>query len=306
MHTFDGYLCPFCTGKNLLYFSAPAHDAASLVVHIVQCNDCEAGWQWPLQRTERQSAAAFQNAYKDQNEGSYFDPVKRDSVADLQCQFLETQFEKPGRLLDVGCGDGSFGRLMAHRGWEVIGLDPVIVAAVTEPTGTGRLRLQPGGISDLTESDYFDVVTLWDVVEHVEKPDQIIAEAATRLAPGGCLVVETGNYQSAGRVQSQRTWWNYQIDHRWYLAPPQLQALLAAAGLDNIQLADRVLRPWWKGQPSMPLPSLGRLIKVIAKRPWRVGAAVREHTEISKCANKWGKWGGLEIMTMTGRKPNEQ
>lgn len=306
MLNLDDYSCPFCKGNNLLRFSALAHDAESLTVNVIQCNDCEAGWQWPLQRTERQSAVEFENAYKNQNEGSYFDPEKRDSVADCQRKFLQTKFEKPGRLLDVGCGDGSFGRLMAHHGWDVVGLDPVILTAVTERTLTGCLRLRPGGMADLNNGDFFDVVTLWDVVEHVEKPSQIIAEAAMRVAPGGCLVVETGNYQSAGRVQSQGKWWNYQIDHRWYLAPPQLRVLLSAAGLENIELADRVLRPWWKGQSDIPLPRLSSLVKAIFKKPWRAGVAVREYRDISSCASRWKDWGGLEIMTMTGRKPKDQ
>lgn len=298
--------CPFCNGENLLHYSAPAHDAAPLMVNIIRCNDCEAGWQWPLQRTEQQSAVAFENAYSDQNEGSYFDPTKRDSVARCQCEFLESKFAKPGRLLDIGCGDGNFARLMADRGWDVIGLDPAILSSVIEQKSAGCLRLQPGSIADLNQYDFFDVVTLWDVVEHVEKPAQLIAEAATRVAPGGSMVVETGNYQSAGRVQSQGTWWNYQVDHRWYLAPPQLSALLTAAGLHNIELADRVLRPWWTGQPAIPLPRLRSLVKAIIKNPFRIGASVRAHNEITTCANKWTSWGGLEIMTMVGQKPKGQ
>lgn len=302
----NDHSCPFCNGANLLHYSAPAHDAAPLMVNIIQCKDCEAGWQWPLQRTELQSVVEFKNAYGDRNEGSYFDPMKRKAVANCQGDFLAAKFTKPGRLLDIGCGDGNFARLMAERGWDVVGLDPAILSEITERKATGCLRLQPGSISELDKSEYFDVVTLWDVVEHVEKPDQLIAEAATRLAPGGSIVIETGNYQSAGRVQSQGTWWNYQVDHRWYLAPPQLKMLLAAADLIDIELADRVLRPWWKGQPGIPLPRLSSLASAIVKKPWRAGSAVRTHQDIANCSNKWTNWGGLEIMTMIGHRKDAE
>ena len=70
-----------------------------------------------------------------------------------------------------------------------------------------------------TQQPCFDLITLMDVIEHVEKPDPLIVEAAARLAPSGVLVAETGNYQSAGRVQSQGAWWNDQVDHRWCLTP---------------------------------------------------------------------------------------
>lgn len=302
MLSLNGQSCPFCNGANLLHYGGAAHDAEPLMISIIECKDCEAGWQWPLQRTEQQSVVEFENAYSDQCEGSYFDPSKRDAVAHCQCQFLEENFSKPARLLDIGCGDGNFARLMADHGWEVVGLDPAILAAKTEQKATGCLRLQPGSIADLNRHEYFDVITLWDVVEHVEKPDQLVAEAATRLAPGGSMVVETGNYQSAGRLQSRGAWWNYQIDHRWYFAPPQLRALLAKAGLQNIELADRVLRPWWKGQPGIPRPRLRSLAKAIAKRPFQAAAAVRAHQDIAHYANKWANWGGLEIMTMIAKK----
>ena len=298
----NGHSCPFCNGENLLHYSAQAYDAAPRKVNIVECRTCHAGWQWPLQRTEQQSAMEFENAYAEHGEGTYFDPLKRESVANCQGEFLETKIRTPGRLLDIGCGDGNFARHMASRGWVVIGLNPAMVSEVTEERSPGRLHLQPGSVADLPEHEVFDVITLLDVVEHVEKPEQLIAQAATRLAPGGILVVETGNYQSAGRVLSHGTWWNYQIDHRWYFAPPQLSGLLTQAGLDNIELADRVLRPWWKGQRDMSPPRLSALAKTITKKPWQLTAALRCHQELVYGNNKWKGWSGLEIMTMIGRK----
>lgn len=295
--------CPFCNGTSLLRFIAPAHDAVPRQVNIIECQSCQAAWQWPLQRTEQQSVAVFENNYSERNEGSYFDPLKRESVAHCQSEFLESKFRTPGRLLDIGCGDGNFARHMANHGWYVVGLDPAIQTAVTEARSTGIMRLQPGIIADLPEHEMFDVVTLWDVVEHVEKPDQLIAEAASRLAPGGMLVVETGNYQSSGRVQSKGKWWNYQLDHRWYLAPPQLRELMTNAGLCQVELADRVLRPWWKGQPDMSPPRLSTLFKNIAKNPRQLKAALDCHRKLVLGSKYWRGWGGMEIMTMIGKMP---
>lgn len=306
MLNLNGDLCPYCNGTSLLRYSAPAHDAAPLMVNIIKCEACDAAWQWPLQRTAQQSVIEFQDAYSSQHESSYFDPIKREAVAHCQCEFLASKFAKPSRLLDIGCGDGNFARAMAKRGWNVVGLDPAILAPVTEEATGGRLTLQPGSIANLREHEVFDLITLWDVIEHVEKPGQLITEAATRLTPGGVLVVETGNYQSAGRVQSRGAWWNYQIDHRWYLAPPQLRSLLNKAGLRNIEIANRVLRPWWKGQSDMPPPRLSTLAKAIVKRPRHLGEALRTHHELVHGFNKWTSWGGLEIMTMMGHKAEAQ
>ena len=298
----QGEHCPFCNGKKLVSFSASAHDSPPKTVSIIECQTCQAGWQWPLKQTETQSAIDFENNYVQHSQGSYFDPVKRDSVARFQCTFLEGMAQQPGRLLDVGCGDGNFCRAMAQRGWDVLGLDPALPAESTEVYASGQIRLTRSGLSDLADSELFDIITLWDVVEHVELPQQLIALAASRLAPGGRLVVETGNYQSAARVMNQHSWWNFQIDHRWYLAPPQLSAMLSQAGLGRIELIDHVLRPWWKGKSDVSPQTLLTLAKTAIKKPWRMPESLRIHRELNACHAAWKDWGGLEIMTMVGRK----
>lgn len=294
--------CPFCNGDKLLRYQAPAHDAQHEQVHIVACQSCQAGWQWPLRRSEQQSAVAFENAYAEHDEGSYFDQKKRQTVAACQLEFIHARCPHAGRLLDIGCGDASFARPMAQRGWDVVGLDPALTRSVTEEFAPGRLSLQCHSVAELPAAQLFDLITLWDVVEHVERPDELLQQAAAHLAPSGILIAETGNYQSAQRILSQGRWWNYQLDHRWYFAPPQLEALLRQAGLQHIELADKVLRPWWTGAREMPRPRLRSLIKAIAKKPWKFSSALGVHQALVVGKQQWTGWGGLEIMTMIGRK----
>lgn len=298
----NGSVCPFCHSVCLARYQATAYDAAPKMVSIIECCSCQAGWQWPLQRTEAQSAQVFDQAYGSGEEGTYFDYDKRNSVATCQREFIEKHIKTPGRLLDIGCGDGTFVRNMAQAGWQAVGLDPVIREPVIKNFPAGRLTIKGDFVADLPAEEPFDLITLWDVVEHVEEPDQLIAEAVSRLAPGGMLVVETGNYQCAGRILSDRKWWNFQLDHRWYFAPPQLRAILESAGLDRINLADRVLRPWWKGSPEAKQPRLMSLIKSILMKPSQPMNAWRRHQELVQGATQWKGWSGLDIMTMFGRK----
>jgi SAM-dependent methyltransferase len=294
--------CPFCNGVQLCRFLAAAHDAQNEQVNIVECRTCEAGWQWPLRRSEQQSAIVFENAYAEHNDGSYFDLTKRDAVANCQVDFILEKRAQPGRLLDIGCGDGNFARHMARRGWDVTGLDPALSQGLVENVDLGRLSLQGHAMAELPHDQLFDVITMWDVVEHVEKPDQLIQAAVAYLAPGGILIAETANFQSAGRIDGQDTWWNFQLDHRWYFAPPQLKAIMINAGLDQIELDDKVLRPWWKGQRDMPRPRLRSVVKAIVKQPWRISLILQRHNALLSGHKNWAGWSGLEIMTMTGQK----
>jgi 2-polyprenyl-3-methyl-5-hydroxy-6-metoxy-1,4-benzoquinol methylase len=301
----NGVSCPFCSNINLTRYSAQAHDAAPMLVHIVECPKCEVGWQWPLQRTQKQSQSVFNKAYATHEAGSYFDQNRRESVAMSQIDFLKSIGQTEGCLLDMGCGDGTFARHMAQQGWNALGLDPALQSDVTENYPHGELKLRRNNDAELPAMRLFDLVTLWDVVEHVERPDVLIAEAAARLAPGGMLVVETGNYQCLARLQSNHDWWNYQLDHRWYLAPPQLKAFLSSARLIDIQLANCVLRPWWKGASDANQIGARALLGAVARHPFRAIESWRRYQRMEKSRNSWKGWSGLEIMTITARRPIE-
>ena len=101
-----------------------------------------------------------------------------------------------GRLLDVGCAAGFFlAEARAHYEVQGVELSEWSSAYARErlqlPVFTGTLQQAalPAG--------HFDVVTLWDVIEHVPDPVPLLAEAARVLAPGGRLVLSTGDWGSA-------------------------------------------------------------------------------------------------------------
>jgi len=303
MFELNGQSCPFCGGSNFRRYSANAYDAVGSKVNVIECRACVAAWQWPLQRSQEDSARTFACAYEEKVEGTYFDPVKRDAIAEMQRNFLVNLIGSPGRLLDIGCGDGYFARHMANHGWRVVGLDPAINSSISETTTTGSLTLQAADLGAMADDEMFDVMTLWDVIEHVEAPDGLIALAARHLVHGGVLVVETGNYQSEGRAFHEDVWWNYQLDHRWYLAPPQLKTLMIKNGLPNTELLKFVMRPWWKGQSDMSEPRVRSLVKAAILNPRKLASTWQQFKERQKIRQKWQGWSGLEIMTMLGRKP---
>jgi len=300
----SGQQCPFCNSTALKKFSAHASDTAvPCSVQMVECTSCISAWQWPFHRSEKESISVFDDAYETGAEDSYFDPIKREAIATIQCDFIINQYPRTGKLLDIGCGDGSFARIMANNNWQVTGLDPALPHSVNQQPSACNIQFVRGTIDDISDNELYDVITLWDVVEHLENPQNLIAEAASRLIPGGLLVIETGNYQSAGRITAGYNWWNYQLDHRWYLAPPQLQNLMKESGLCDFRLADRVMRPWWKGRVDIPMPRLVTLIKSIVKRPFCFIDELQRYHKLWVGHTEWKEWGGLEIMTMVGRRP---
>ncbi|HSB78881.1 MAG TPA: class I SAM-dependent methyltransferase [Candidatus Methylomirabilis sp.] len=92
------------------------------------------------------------------------------------------------RLLDVGCGFGSFVAAMRERGWEAEGLDPS-PAVVSAATGKGRpVRL--GTLEGMQgDSGVYDAVTMFYVLEHLPDPMGALRKAWGLLAPGGSILL---------------------------------------------------------------------------------------------------------------------
>src|SRR5580698_8631173 len=93
----------------------------------------------------------------------------------------------PGRLLDFGCGGGSYLCEMASRGWRVTGIDVSreVVASIREQFGFDAVA---GTLPhpDLTPGS-FDLITMWQSLEHVSHPLTVLRAAHELLVPGGKL-----------------------------------------------------------------------------------------------------------------------
>jgi len=98
-----------------------------------------------------------------------------------------------GCLLDVGCGVGIFLSVAQREGWDVSGIDISAFAA-----GRARERLgidvRPGTLGDRSlAAGSFDLVTMWDMIEHVADPLKELQEAHRVLRSDGYLFLNTPN-----------------------------------------------------------------------------------------------------------------
>ena len=103
------------------------------------------------------------------------------------------KWTKRGRLLDVGCGEGTFLELARKRGWDVQGTELSRFAADYASRALGR-EIFCGELAEARFRDgEFDAVTLWHVLEHVTDPGRYLSEVRRILKPKGILIVAVPN-----------------------------------------------------------------------------------------------------------------
>jgi len=145
--------------------------------------------------------------------------------------------QSPGRLLDVGCGDGTFLHKMQARGWKVDGVD-FDRKAIENARLRYKLELRHGDLASAGfPSSTFDAVTLNNVIEHVPDPVGLLAEAWHVLKSGGRLVVITPNASSLGHQVFKQAWLGLDPPrHLQVFSPQTLQTCAQGVGIHSPQV----------------------------------------------------------------------
>jgi 2-polyprenyl-3-methyl-5-hydroxy-6-metoxy-1,4-benzoquinol methylase len=141
-------------------------------------------------------------------------------------------WKKAGRVLDVGCSTGVFLAEMARHGhWELHGVEVNARAAEYARQRYG-LRIFTGQLAEAGYADeYFDVVTLWHVLEHLPHPRSALSEIHRILKPGGLLVVQVPNLGSWEARLFGRFWAGLDAPrHLFVFGEDTLSSLLQSTG----------------------------------------------------------------------------
>ncbi len=151
-----------------------------------------------------------------------------------------------GKLLEVGCGRGGLLRLAKQKGWEVLGIDS---------SSDNIKEIQKYGIPGFCEdflkygqTNKFDVVVLWDLIEHPTDPARYIQKSWELLNDDGLLVIATPHYPN---LLSMAAKWIYKLsfgkckfpmnqlyflEHTTYFSAKVLRQFLEASGFNVVKI----------------------------------------------------------------------
>lgn len=141
-----------------------------------------------------------------------------------------------GRLLDIGCGYGFFLDAAKERGWEEygceLGKNHFLFAAKNHPRVFNR------ELADCRfPENFFDVITLYDVLEHLASPSAFIKIVHKILKPDGRLVISTPNFLSWPERLMGRFWHCIIRMHLYYFTPKTVSRLLLENNFKIIKIA---------------------------------------------------------------------
>ena len=189
--------CPNCNSNNFKKELNKDH------LDIVKCNNCDLVYTNPIFDEEHYleiyKATEYQEVVKDLGEKSHEYRVKRfgrERVKAIE-RYL-TNKNSDVSLLDVGCSTGFFVEAANELEWDAKGID-LNPSAIDFGKSRG-LNLEQVELSKLSSKNKYDVITLYDVLEHLVDPSDIIKQVRERLANDGLISMYVPNYDSASRV----------------------------------------------------------------------------------------------------------
>jgi len=148
--------------------------------------------------------------------------------------------KQSGSLLDLGCSSGSFLESLPRDSWNLYGIEMAAECAKTAEARSGA-QVFVGNILDAPfPPESFDVITCFDVLEHLYEPRRVMARVSEWLKPGGIFYVLVPNADSAEARIFRSYWHGLELPrHLFHYSPASLKFLAESAGLREISLETR-------------------------------------------------------------------
>jgi SAM-dependent methyltransferase len=229
--------CNLCGGM-----SCEVYDEAEPPFRVLRCRACTLTFVHPHPVREQLAAHYDQDYYREWLSGQ---AARRARIWRRRMNRIE-RLKPAGRMLDVGCGEGTFLELARGRGWRIEGTE---ISRYAADRVSARLGC-PVFCGDLGDAGYpdnhFDVVTAWHVLEHMADPQKCLRDILHVLKPDGILILAVPNVNDrlmriAYRIARRRKYRLFSTQdrevHLYHFSERTIRDSLERAGYDIIRLA---------------------------------------------------------------------
>lgn len=207
---------------------------------FLQCRGCGLEWVYPQPSLEEMRELYSNPRYFNTDNISqygYSEYLRNKHLVVNLCSQRLDEIEhftrrETGHLLDVGCATGTLLEMSRLRGWQVSGVD-LSAFATRIARDYYALDVKTGELAEASyPADYFDVLVMDDLIEHVLDPTGLVLEASRILKPGGLLTLNTPNRAGLWHRLMGHRWFHYkQTEHTYFFSPAVIRDLLSRCGL---------------------------------------------------------------------------
>lgn len=239
--------CPICNSENIKeVLTAKDYTVSNEKFKIWECADCSLRFTQDVPN-EVHIAPYYKSeeyiSHSDTSKGvinRLYQLVRKRTLKSKRNLIQRITGQQSGRLLDVGSGTGAFANEMKQHGWEVKALEPDEDARnVAKKT----YDLTLGASEELwsLQSEYYDAITLWHVLEHVHNLQGYIAKLKELLTKQGKLFIAVPNYTSKDAAIYGSYWAAWDVPrHLYHFSPKAMQHL---AEQHNLKI--KSYKPMW-------------------------------------------------------------
>lgn len=215
---------------------------------VVKCPSCGLSYVNP-----RIISKKVINSYSEADDSLYASQAEgRINTFKESLNFIEKYSPKKGKILDVGAAAGFFLKVAKNSGWTTHGVEPS-KWSVNFANKNYKVNVFQGVLKDAKFKDnFFDVVTMWDVLEHVPNPTEELNEIYRVLKPGGLLVINYPDFGTPLAKLAGAKWWFLLSVHLFYFDKSSMTKILSKCGFVNPKFTS-----YWQSL------SLGHLAKMI-------------------------------------------
>lgn len=159
--------------------------------------------------------------------------IVRNTTLKSKVNIIEQYQPSKGSLLDIGAGTGHFGAIALKNNWQVTGIEPN-QGARKSATEKGITFVEQ--IQDL-ESNTFDVITMWHVLEHVPELNEQIAQLKRVLKPNGTLIIAVPNFKSFDAKYYKEFWAAFDVPrHLWHFSKTAISKLFQQQNMKVVEI----------------------------------------------------------------------
>ena len=229
-------VCDLCGAENPRHYLTTTDRFTGSAFNLYICNKCQLVYLSP-----RPTFTEIENLYPVNYEayqslGQTNSPVfswHSRKALEKELKYIEHYRPERGRLLDLGCATGNFLLYAKDRGWKVFGIEIVEKAAQI-----ARQQLRGEIITDslddpILTSGSMDVITLWDVLEHLPSPRVSLNKISDLLRPDGLVFFSIPNLDSYDRKLFKSEWIGWDAPRHFNLfSKTTILRLLSESGFE--------------------------------------------------------------------------